>query len=527
MKNPTQTDAWGQLSSLSKKFNHADFRLSDLFEKEEDRFALFSQTHENLLLDYSKNFITREIMEALQELAKDMQLQEAIEAMFDGNIINLSEGQAALHTALRLPEGKNPHPEVIDCLNKMDSFVARIHSGEWRGHSGQKIRDIVNLGIGGSDLGPSFICDTLKDYSLNVVNIHFVSNIDPAHLDDTLENLNPETTLFIVASKSFKTLETHQNALTAREWILASSQNNVSIQKHFIAITKNLSAAQEFGIHEENLYPIWDWVGGRFSLWSAIGIPIALSIGMAQFKELLSGAHSMDMHFRNTPFNKNLPVIMAMLAIWYRCFFNARSSAIIPYSERLKKLPIYLQQLYMESLGKNVTNEGEAVSTSTAEILWGTVGTDSQHSYFQLLHQGTEFVPIDFIAVAEPATQGFNAKERHQHLLSNCFSQSLALMKGSLKNKSTHEFVAGNKTSNTLLLKKLNPYNIGNLIALYEHKIFVQSVIWNINAFDQWGVELGKMLSTQLFNGLNSDIKDKKIDSSTKNLIEFVKVNGQ
>lgn len=522
MNNPTQSVAWNKLIKLSEQFRKDDFRLSELFV-EGDRFVCFSLEHEDLLLDYSKNFITQEIMKTLRELAENMQLHSSIESMFSGGMINPTEKRAALHTALRIPEKENAHTEVTDCLNKMESFVGKIHSGEWKGHSGQQITDIVNLGIGGSDLGPSLICDALHDYALNIVTVHFVSNIDPSHLDDTLKNLNPKTTLFVVASKSFTTLETHQNALVAKEWIMASAKCDTAIQKHFIAVTTNSIAAKEFGINEENLYPIWDWVGGRYSLWSAIGISIALSIGMTRFKELLSGAHSMDTHFRSTAFDKNLPVIMALLTIWYTGFLGARSSALTPYSYRLQKLPAYAQQLYMESLGKSITKDDQPVATRTGEVLWGASGTNGQHSYFQFLHQGTELIPVDFIAFVEPTIKGSSAKNRHQHLLCNCFSQSHILMKGTPKNELRHKAIRGNKPSNTLLIRKLNPHNIGTLLALYEHKTFVQSIVWNINAFDQWGVEFGKAMSEKLFDTFTSTNNKNKFDSSTQHLIEFVK----
>ena len=522
MKSPSQTEAWSILSKLSKQFKSVDFRLHDLFE-EEDRFTFFSVQQEDLLLDYSKNYITPEIMGALQELAKNMGLRESIESMFTGKVVNHSENRAALHTALRVPERENSHTEIIDCLKKMEGFIQRVHSGEWKGHSGKRITDIVNVGIGGSDLGPSLITDALQDYSLRKVAVHFVSNTDPSHLDDILREVSPETTLFVIASKSFTTLETHQNALIARDWIISASESesDTAIQKHFIAVTANRAAANSFGIIEKNVYPLWEWVGGRYSLWSAIGIPIALMIGMDQFRELLSGAHSMDKHFRSASFDKNLPVIMGLLTVWYTGFFDTRSSAVVPYSIRLRKLPAYLQQLYMESLGKRVDLDDHPVKMRTGEILWGTSGTDSQHSYFQFLHQGTDLVPVDFIAFAEPTKKTCTFRKQHKHLLSNCFSQSLALMTGKTNSKAAREVLPGNKPTNTILIKKLTPCNVGGLIALYEHKTFVQSVIWNINAFDQPGVELGKKLSGELYDLFDSQPEQKSLDSSTRGLIKF------
>lgn len=522
MTNPTETDAWKGLQYHCADFKRDDFRLAQLFENQ-DRFSQFSIQHENLLLDYSKNFASRESIKTLIQLAQEMDVPEAINAMFAGEKINTTEDRAALHTALRIPVEENSNPEIIDCLRRMDAFVAAIHSGEWQGYSGEKITDIVNIGIGGSDLGPAFVNEALSACAINELTLHFVSNIDPAHLDDLLVTLNPATSLFIVSSKSFSTLETKENAEAARKWLLAHNESISSVEKHFIAVTSNLDAATDFGIASTNLFPMWDWVGGRFSLWSAIGLPVALAIGMENFRSLLDGAYSMDKHFQTAELGKNIPVMMALLSVWYTAFFDAHSHAVIPYSQKLEQFPKYLQQLTMESLGKSVSNDNETVSTKTGNVLWGSAGTNCQHSFFQLLHQGTELIPIDFISVIKPTSDGSNAFRRHNQLLANSLGQSLALMHGNSASPDPHRRITGNKPSNTLLIDELNPYNLGSLIAIYEHKTYVQSVIWNINAFDQWGVELGKKQAALLFNALESESVDFDLDNSTLGLIEHIK----
>lgn len=522
MDTLTETSAWKNLQSLSEEFKQENFRLVNLFS-EKNRFKSFSLTHEDLLLDFSKNFITSESLKALIELAKECQLPAAIKAMFAGAKVNCSEDRAALHTALRIPEKDNPHFEIVNCLKNMDDIVSAINLGTWKGYNGQPIRDVVNIGIGGSDLGPSMVCEALIDFSVSDLNLHFVSNVDPAHLNGILKNLVPATTLFIIASKSFTTIETQLNAETAKAWLLSGAESTDLIKNHFIAVTSNIDAAKDFGVEETNVLPIWEWVGGRFSLWSAIGLPIALLVGMPQFRELLAGAHSMDEHFQFTDLNENLPVVMALMSIWYGGFFDCHSSAIVPYSQHLKQFPSYSQQLYMESLGKRVDIYGKEIQTNSAEVLWGTVGTSGQHSYFQLLHQGTEFIPVDFIAFINTIDKSLNALERHQYLLANCFSQSLALMSGKSALDQASRNIPGNKPSNTLLISQLNPHNLGCLIALYEHKTYVQSVIWNINAFDQWGVELGKELSKEILNALQLEKNLKEIDQSTAALIDSVR----
>ena len=437
--------------------------------------------------------------------------------MFRGDEINVTEQRAALHVALRDPSAASAQPEIAQTLSRMESLVEDVQLGKWTGYSGEAISDVVNLGIGGSDLGPAMVCDALLSYSQPGLKLHFVSNIDPSHLQHTLAQLKPETTLFIIASKSFSTLETLKNAEAARDWLLRKTDATATA-KHFIAITGNLTAAKEFGIDQENLYPVWDWVGGRFSLWSAIGLPIALSIGMDGFRQLLAGAHSMDEHYRTAKHSENLPVISALLSFWYREFFAAHSTLLAPYSQRLNLLPSYLQQLCMESLGKSVDMQGVPLSYNTGEVLWGTAGANGQHSYFQLLHQGSEFLPVEFIAIANSDVD--RSSDMQQHLLANCFSQSLALMNGKLDADSTHKNIAGNKPSTTLLLEKLSPYNLGMLLSLYEHKVYTLSVLWNINAFDQWGVELGKNLSAEVFSALSSNSRSSSLDDSTAGLIQ-------
>ena len=525
INSPTQSKAWKKLEKLSKSFKKKEFRLVNLFN-DSRRFSRFSVKHNNLTLDYSKNLLNEEALQILVELAEDMRLGEWVTAMFQGEKINTSEDRSALHTALRIPAKANLNSEITNCLKKMERTVESIHSGAWKGFTGRKIKDIVNIGIGGSDLGPLLVCDALVDFKAGDITMHFVSNLDPTHFDDVIGALNPETTLFIVASKSFNTLETTQNALFAKKWLIASSKTSGAIDKHFIAITSNLNGAAEFGVAKDNIFPIWDWVGGRYSVWSAIGLPIAISVGMDNFVAFLNGAHSMDKHFVENEPKKNMPVIMALIAVWYSAFFNCHSSAVVPYSHRLRELPFYLQQLCMESLGKGITKDDEPVLTNTGEIIWGTVGTNSQHSYFQLLHQGTQFVPIDFVAVAKSASTSIDHNERHNHLLANCLSQSLTLRKGKHGDQKGHRNTTGNRPSNTLVIDELDPFNLGSLIALYEHKTFVQSILWNINAFDQWGVELGKVVSKRVYGKLPSSNSTEELDSSTDNLIRVLKKGG-
>jgi glucose-6-phosphate isomerase len=516
MVNPTQTLAWQSLTSHSQQFKKPEFLLHSLFQ--EGRFKEFSAIHGDLLLDFSKHYLNSETLSLLTQLAEECGLQEAIDAMFAGEKINYTENRAVLHTALRAPAA-DQLPEVSEALAKMTAFVADVHSGKWSGARGSKIRDIVNIGIGGSDLGPAFVVDALATFATGDVNLHFASNVDPSHLNDILAPLDASTTLFVIASKSFNTLETQQNALLAKRWFLAGGFTEDEVASNFVAITSNLEAAKKFGLAEQNLFPMWDWVGGRYSLWSAIGLSIALSCGMDNFKQLLAGANSMDKHFRHTDFGHNLPVISALLSVWYINFFDAPSSALVPYSQRLNLLPAFLQQLYMESLGKSVNVDGQSLDYRTGETLWGTPGTNGQHSYFQLLHQGTEFIPVEFIAFIKP--ENSESSTQYNHLLANCLSQSMALMKGDPQSN-PHTNVAGNKPSSTLLIDELTPYNLGSLIAYFEHKVFVQGVIWNINAFDQWGVQLGKVLSEKVVKILEDGSAANQLDESTMQLINHI-----
>lgn len=529
MTSPTDLPAWQALAEQAARFQQPDFQLPRLFAANPDRFQQYSLELEGLLLDYSRHYLDDEARNSLLALADQRQLGDAIAAMFRGDAINNTEGRPALHVALRQPAGANQHPEVITTLQRMADFVAAVHSGDWRGHSGKKISAVVNLGIGGSDLGPAMVSEALGRFARNELDVRFVSNVDPVHLQRTVADLDPDTTLFIVASKSFTTLETHQNAAAARRWFLrggnkgaakSTGNDEAGIARHFVAITTNLDAAAEFGIPEANLFPMWDWVGGRYSLWSAIGLPIALAVGMENFRQLLAGAHAMDEHFRRAPLAENIPVLMGLLTVWYTGFFNAHSTAVVPYYQTLAQFPSYLQQLYMESLGKRVDKSGQPVDCTSGEVVWGTTGTNGQHSYFQLFHQGTEFIPVDFIAVAMPGVE--DGDEAHQHLLANCLSQSLALMQGTPDETDPHRQVPGNRPSSTLLLADLDPYRLGMLIALYEHKVYTQSVIWDINAFDQWGVELGKRLSRTLFSALSDSAQRASLDSSAQGLINTI-----
>ena len=517
MVKPSTTAAWKTLLALSDTVKRDGLRISDLFHNEPDRFNRFSLQHDDLLLDYSKNLLTRESFEALIDLARECEVPAAIAAMFAGDRINHSENRAALHVALRDPANYQEFGGIEATLRRMDDFVHAVHSGAWLGSGGERITDVVNIGIGGSNLGPVMVNEALADFATGQVNTHFVSNVDPTHLHSTLAGLRPESTLFIVASKSFTTLETRQNGAAARRWLLRQINDEAAVARHFVAISSNPEAVTDFGIDATNMFPMWDWVGGRYSLWSAIGLPIALSLGMDNFRQLLAGAQAMDRHFREAELHRNMPLVMALLTVWYTGFFDCHSSAVVPYSQRLRQLPAFLQQLCMESLGKSVDVTDQAVTTNTGEVLWGSAGTDGQHSYFQLLHQGTEFIPVDFIAVGAPGVP--EESEAHRHLLANCLSQSLALMEGRPDAAAPCKEIPGNKPSNTLLLNSLSPYNLGSLIALYEHKVYVQSVIWNINAFDQWGVELGKQLSRDVFEALQGSGEASGFDDSTANLI--------
>ena len=537
--NPTQTAAW---QALQKHFDEMkDVTIADLFAKDGDRFSKFSATFDDqMLVDYSKNRITEETLAKLQDLAKECDLAGAIKSMFSGEKINRTENRAVLHVALRnrsntpiLVDGKDVMPEVNAVLEKMKTFSEAIISGEWKGYTGKAITDVVNIGIGGSDLGPYMVTEALRPYK-NHLNMHFVSNVDGTHIAEVLKKVNPETTLFLVASKTFTTQETMTNAHSARDWFLKAAGDEKHVAKHFAALSTNAKAVGEFGIDTANMFEFWDWVGGRYSLWSAIGLSIVLSIGFDNFVELLSGAHAMDKHFSTTPAEKNLPVLLALIGIWYNNFFGAETEAILPYDQYMHRFAAYFQQGNMESNGKYVDRNGKVVDYQTGPIIWGEPGTNGQHAFYQLIHQGTKMVPCDFIA---PAITHNPLSDHHQKLLSNFFAQTEALAFGKSrevveqeyrdqgKDPATLDYVVpfkvfeGNRPTNSILLREITPFSLGALIALYEHKIFTQGVILNIFTFDQWGVELGKQLANRILPELKDDKEISSHDSSTNGLI--------
>lgn len=541
--NPTQTAAW---QALQKHFDEMkDVTIADLFAKDGDRFSKFSATFDDqMLVDYSKNRITEETLAKLQDLAKECDLAGAIKSMFSGEKINRTENRAVLHVALRnrsntpiLVDGKDVMPEVNAVLEKMKTFSEAIISGEWKGYTGKAITDVVNIGIGGSDLGPYMVTEALRPYK-NHLNMHFVSNVDGTHIAEVLKKVNPETTLFLVASKTFTTQETMTNAHSARDWFLKAAGDEKHVAKHFAALSTNAKAVGEFGIDTANMFEFWDWVGGRYSLWSAIGLSIVLSIGFDNFVELLSGAHAMDKHFSTTRAEKNLPVLLALIGIWYNNFFGAETEAILPYDQYMHRFAAYFQQGNMESNGKYVDRNGNVVDYQTGPIIWGEPGTNGQHAFYQLIHQGTKMVPCDFIA---PAITHNPLSDHHQKLLSNFFAQTEALAFGKSrevveqeyrdqgKDPATLDYVApfkvfeGNRPTNSILLREITPFSLGALIALYEHKIFTQGVILNIFTFDQWGVELGKQLANRILPELKDDKEISSHDSSTNGLINRYK----
>ncbi|HGT5745108.1 TPA: glucose-6-phosphate isomerase [Escherichia coli] len=541
--NPTQTAAW---QALQKHFDEMkDVTIADLFAKDGDRFSKFSATFDDqMLVDYSKNRITEETLAKLQDLAKECDLAGAIKSMFSGEKINRTENRAVLHVALRnrsntpiLVDGKDVMPEVNAVLEKMKTFSEAIISGEWKGYTGKAITDVVNIGIGGSDLGPYMVTEALRPYK-NHLNMHFVSNVDGTHIAEVLKKVNPETTLFLVASKTFTTQETMTNAHSARDWFLKAAGDEKHVAKHFAALSTNAKAVGEFGIDTANMFEFWDWVGGRYSLWSAIGLSIVLSIGFDNFVELLSGAHAMDKHFSTTTAEKNLPVLLALIGIWYNNFFGAETEAILPYDQYMHRFAAYFQQGNMESNGKYVDRNGNVVDYQTGPIIWGEPGTNGQHAFYQLIHQGTKMVPCDFIA---PAITHNPLSDHHQKLLSNFFAQTEALAFGKSrevveqeyrdqgKDPATLDYVVpfkvfeGNRPTNSILLREITPFSLGALIALYEHKIFTQGVILNIFTFDQWGVELGKQLANRILPELKDDKEISSHDSSTNGLINRYK----
>jgi len=536
----TKSAIWQSLNAHYE--NIRPIHMRDLFKQDPNRFENFSLHVNDLLFDFSKNRITKETLNLLINLANHNNLKDQIEAMFRGDKINTTENRPALHTALRgcqqhktvYVDNEDITPEINRVLDKIERFCDQIRSGKWRGYSGKKITNIVNIGIGGSDLGPKTVLTALQPYAAENIKIHFVSNIDQANIIETISNLTPETTLFIISSKTFTTQETMTNAHSARQWLMNSAQNSQAISKHFVAISANRDEAINFGITSDNIFEFWDWVGGRYSLWSAIGLSIAISIGYKNFCQLLQGANDIDNHFRHTPFESNIPVIMALLGIWYNNFFNAASHAILPYAHSLRYLSDYLQQCDMESNGKSIDREGLEVNYETGPIIWGQSGPNGQHAFFQLIHQGTKLVPCDFIA---PACNRYDSTEQHAILLSNFLAQPEALMQGQTLEQIKTELnqddlsimllhsktFSGNRPSNSILFKEVTPKTVGSLIALYEHKTFVQGCIWNINSFDQMGVELGKKLARTLLPELNNNQIIDSHDSSTNGLINYYK----
>ncbi|QIM68537.1 glucose-6-phosphate isomerase [Basfia succiniciproducens] len=542
--NPTSTAAWKALEAHKGTLENTT--INDLFQQEKNRFADYSLTFNNeILVDFSKNKITQETLNLLRRLAKECALDEAKEAMFSGEKINCTENRAVLHTALRnrsntavLVDGKDVMPEVNEVLAKMKAFSERVISGEWKGYTGKAITDVVNIGIGGSDLGPYMVTEALRPYK-NHLNMHFVSNVDGTHIAEVFKKTNPETTLFLVASKTFTTQETMTNAKSARDWFLATAKDEKHVAKHFAALSTNAAEVEKFGIDTDNMFGFWDWVGGRYSLWSAIGLSIILSVGFENFEALLSGAHEMDKHFRNTPIEQNIPATLALVGLWNTNFQGAQTEAILPYDQYMHRFAAYFQQGNMESNGKYVGRDGKVISNyQTGPIIWGEPGTNGQHAFYQLIHQGTTLIPCDFIA---PAKTHNPLADHHNKLLSNFFAQTEALAFGKTKETVEAEFLkagksldevkdvvpfkvfTGNKPTNSILLQEITPFSLGALIAMYEHKIFVQGVIFNIFSFDQWGVELGKQLANRILPELSGDEQVTGHDSSTNGLINQFK----
>lgn len=544
---PLTTMAW--LNLMEHYLEMEEVHMKDLFAADPNRFQAFSLRFEDILLDYSKNIISPKTKSLLLALAEEVKLREGMEALFSGEKINETENRAVLHTALRnrsntpvLVEGKDVMPEVNAVLDKMKTFCEKIHTGAWKGYTGKPITDIVNIGIGGSDLGPVMVTEALRPYWQEGMNVHFVSNVDGTHIAETLKRVDPETTLFMVASKTFTTQETMTNAHSARNWFLAAAGDAEHIKKHFVALSTNEAGVTAFGIDPVNMFEFWDWVGGRYSLWSAIGLSIACTIGFDHYQELLEGAHAMDQHFRTAPFEENMPVLLALIGIWYNNFFEAESEAILPYDQYMHRFAAYFQQGNMESNGKYVDRSGKPVIHQTGPIIWGEPGTNGQHAFYQLIHQGTKLIPCDFLA---PAISQNPIGDHHVKLLSNFFAQTEALMNGKTEAEVRAEFAStgksgpaiealvpfkvfqGNKPTNSFLFKQLTPRTLGSLIAMYEHKIFVQGVIWNIFSFDQWGVELGKQLANKILPELQNEEMIVSHDTSTNNLINAWKAMKQ
>ena len=543
MIRPVDLPAWKALQEHQTELAAVEMR--DLFQKDPQRFERFSLRFEDVLLDFSKNRITDKTLSLLHELARQADLSRWIGKMFSGERINSTEDRAVLHIALRnrsnrpiVVDGLDVMPSVNAVLKHMREWTDAIRTGQWRGYTGKAITDIVNIGIGGSDLGPVMVTEALKPYSRRDINVHFVSNVDGTHVAETLRELNPETTLFIIASKTFTTQETLTNAHSARSWFLQTAGAEAHVAKHFVALSTNEVAVREFGIATENMFEFWDWVGGRYSLWSAIGLPIAVSIGMDNFEELLTGAHLMDEHFRTAPLEQNLPATLALLGLWYNNFWDADTQAILPYDQYLHRFAAYFQQGDMESNGKSVSRDGQACEWSTGPVIWGEPGTNGQHAFYQLIHQGKKLIPCDFLAPIESHNP---LGEHHEILLSNFFAQTEALMTGKtaevvraelsgsklspavIDKLVPHKVFSGNRPTNSILFQKLTPRTLGSLIALYEHKIFTQGILWNINSFDQWGVELGKQLAKAILPELKDAAVVTSHDSSTNGLINEFK----
>ena len=543
----SHTHIWATLKKHQKYL--APVQMQDLFALDEQRYENFSIKACNLLLDYSKNRLTKDTLNLLQQLATKVELEDSIKKLFTGKLVNNTEHRAALHIALRnrsntkiMVNGKDVMPDVNIVLEQMRKFSNAVRNGEWLGYTGKPINTIVNIGIGGSDLGPAMVTRALRVYQHPRLQSHFVSNVDSSHLGDILGKIDPETTLFIIASKTFTTQETLLNAQTARRWLIDKLGSDTAVAKHFVAVSTATQKVTEFGIDPVNMFEFWDWVGGRYSLWSAIGLPITVMIGMEQFEELLTGAHELDQHFATAPILENLPILMGLIDVWYSSFFGTTSQAVLPYDYTLKLFPAYLQQLVMESLGKRVTRDGSLVDYPTCPVIWGAPGNNGQHAFYQLLHQGTHIIPTDFIVAIE-SNFDLPSVEHQDAVLSNALAQSHALMMGrdlaktkqsltsmgiqndDLAKQLPHRVFPGNQPSNTIIYKKLTPHILGTLIALYEHKVFVQSVCWGINPFDQWGVELGKNVASTLLPALRTEHDDNIHDSSTNGLLNYIKTN--
>ncbi len=545
METADRTPAWKALQAHYEKMR--DVHMRDLFANDPQRFERFSAHFNDILLDYSKNRISEETMQLLFDLAREADVAGWATRMSCGEHINFTEDRAVLHMALRnrddipiMVDGKDVMPEVRRVLDQMRHFCIKVHTGIWKGHTGKRITDVVNIGIGGSDLGPYMVTEALKPYARDDIEVHFVSNVDGTHVAEQIRKLDPETTLFIVSSKTFTTQETLTNAQTARRWLVENLRDETAVAKHFVAVSTNTEEVKKFGIDPVNMFEFWDWVGGRYSLWSAIGLSIALYLGMDNFEELLDGAHEMDRHFLHTPMEHNLPIIMGLLGVWYSSFFGAETHAILPYDQYLHRFTAYLQQADMESNGKRIDRDGNVIGYRTGPIIWGESGTNGQHAFYQLIHQGTHLIPIDFMAPVETHNP---LGDHHTILLANFFAQSKALMLGRNEDESReqlkaaghkgkalekllpHAIFTGNKPSNSILFHKLNPHTLGSLIALYEHKIFVEGIIWRLNSFDQWGVELGKILAKNILPKLDDDKPVKDHDASTNGLINYYKKN--